>query len=233
MNPIVPLQQEIHGRVGINDQNFIHVQDQHLIPIVFHEFIQVSQEFPIVFVKNALTGHYQAVCVVGIESGNNLFATESHWGAKYLPLSVRNAPFCLIPEGQESDRMLIGINETSARVLINGGEKLFSESGQETAYLCARKSALIDYFEKEQVSELLTQVLVGKGLLSPQTLNLNLAGNALSLNGIYIVDESKLNSLSNEDFLDLRDKGLLPSIYAHLLSGQRWSDLANLHTSTK
>ncbi len=39
--------------------------------------------------------------------------------------------------------------------------------------------------------------------------------------GIYIVDEKKLNSLSDEQLLDLIKRGLMPAIYAHLMSLQQ------------
>lgn len=227
MNAIVPLQKEIHAKLTIDDRNMAHVKDQNIVPIVFHEFVQVSQEYPIVFVKSAMTGQFQAVCVLGIKSHSNLFVQDQKWLGNYIPLSIRNAPLCLIPESEGSDRLLIGVNETSARIGFEAGEKLFSETGEETEYLLARKKSLTDYFEKEQVSSMLTELLVAKGLLSPQTLNLNAKGESVNLGGIYIVDEDKLNALSNEDFLDLRQRGVLPSIYAHLISGQRWAQLAS------
>lgn len=233
MNAITLLQKDIHAHIGIDDSNFTHIQQQNIVPVVLHEFVRVAQEYPIVFVKSAESGQFQPVAVLGIKTGTNLFVKSGKWVGAYQPLSVRNAPFCLVPEEEGSDRLLIGINETSPRIGLDGGEKLFTDSGDESEFFAARKAALIDYFEKEQVSQPLTHLLATLDLLGAQSINLNVAGSNVNLNGIYIVDEEKLNNLPDEQFLMLRQRGVLPSIYAHLLSGQRWERLVSLSAAAE
>src|SRR5690606_19447232 len=43
-------------------------------------------------------------------------------------------------------------------------------------------------------------------------------GEDSQITGIQVIDETKFNALSGEEFLALRDKALLPLIYSHLLS---------------
>ena len=233
MNAITLLQKDIHAHIGIDDSNFTHIQQQNIVPVVLHEFVRVAQEYPIVFVKSTESGQFQPVAVLAIKTGTNLFVKSGKWVGTYQPLSVRNAPLCLVPEEEGSDRLLIGINETSPRIGLDCGEKLFTDSGDESEFFAARKAALIDYFEKEQVSQPLTQLLASLDLLNAQSINLNVAGSHVNLNGIYIVDEEKLNNLPDEQFLMLRQRGVLPSIYAHLLSGQRWERLVSLSAATE
>jgi len=46
--------------------------------------------------------------------------------------------------------------------------------------------------------------------------------------GVYIIDEEKLESLSDQEFLTLRQRGLIPLIYAHLTSLQQFGRLSRL-----
>lgn len=231
MSAISPLQKEFHAYLKINDSNMEHAQYQNVVPVLLHEFARACLEYPIVFVKNAETGQFQAVCVVGFRPNENKFVKNKQWVGGYIPLSVRNAPLCLVPQSQNPDQLFVGINETSARIDLDHGTPLFTASGDESEFLAARKIALIDYYEKDQVSQQITQLLANKGLLSPQTINLSVNDESLSLAGVYLIDEEKLNALSEQEFLDLRKRGVLPAIYAHLISSQQWERIARFNMS--
>jgi len=43
---------------------------------------------------------------------------------------------------------------------------------------------------------------------------------------LYVIDEKKLDALSDDEFNELRSKGLLPIIYAHLSSMHQIARLA-------
>ena len=71
-----------------------------------------------------------------------------------------------------------------------------------------------------------------KALLVEQTLNLEINGQKRQLSGIHLIDEKKLNALSDEDFLAMKKRGYLSPIYAHLLSMQQFNQLAKLKNTT-
>jgi len=227
MTAIIPLQKELHGYIKINDRNMDHVQDQHIIPILLHEFIRVSSEYPIVFVKNSDTGQFQSVCMLGVKSSENKFVHNQLWVGGYVPLSVRHAPFYLMPDPRNPEQLLIGINEASPRINLENGVSIFTEVGEESEYFTARKNALIDHYEKEQVSQELTQFLAAMNLLIRQEINLSYNSENFNINGVYLIDEERLNSLSDDEFLTVRRKGLLPAIYAQMISIQHLERVAN------
>ena len=70
-----------------------------------------------------------------------------------------------------------------------------------------------------RVTGAFVKMLLEKELLMSKTLQLDLVGESgLNLSGIYAIDEEKLKGLNDESFLDLRQRGFLPVIYAHLTS---------------
>jgi hypothetical protein len=62
-------------------------------------------------------------------------------------------------------------------------------------------------------------------LIKEQVLTLNIKGEERRINGIYLIDEPKLNELSDETFLELRKSGYLTAIYAMLMSLQHTQKL--------
>ena len=71
--------------------------------------------------------------------------------------------------------------------------------------------------------------LVENDLLIDRQADINTAsGKRISFSGFRIIDEKKLNEISDDVFLGWRKKGWLPFIYAHLFSGSQWQRLTAL-----
>ncbi|MCM2679039.1 SapC family protein [Echinimonas agarilytica] len=214
----VPLHQKTHANLNVKiDRSYAHVRGQHLIPVVIHEFAQVCIEYPIVFVKNEQNGRFRAVAMTGVVPGENLYVGEE-WRAPYIPASVTHFPLSLIPDAQNKDQVLVAIIEGSDLLSRELGEALFDERGNNTPYLEQRKKKMIQYLESEQVTFSFLQMLADLNVLAHRSLTLNIEGNPLKLEGVYMVDESKLNELDDSKFIDLRKRGLLTPIYSHLCS---------------
>jgi len=63
-------------------------------------------------------------------------------------------------------------------------------------------------------------------LLSHQHLSVQVAGENVSIKGVYIVDEDKLSQLADNHVLTLHKNGLFAPIYAHLMSLHQLSYVA-------
>lgn len=219
MTNIVPLNNKHHAKLKIKDnKDFSRFKDQHLIPITVQDFIPLSTEFPIVFVKNAETGQFTAVAMMGIKTNINLYCQTSEWLSEVTPSSFFNSPLGLVKqEGEEENfYVCIDINENGVGKI--DGQSLFDEKGEETEYLKVRTKHLLDVAENSQQTQNIIQYLASKKILTLRTLNLNLAGEKYTIEGLYVIDEKVLHNLNNEDFNELRERGLLPLIYAHLSS---------------
>ena len=55
-------------------------------------------------------------------------------------------------------------------------------------------------------------------LFTPLNMRVRQGEQARNITGCYVVNEERLNNLSNDRFLELREKRFLPAVYAHLVS---------------
>lgn len=230
---IVPLRSDVHGKLKVRELGtFEHVKSAHMVPVTAHEFARLGAEYPIVFVKNSESGQFQSVALMGLKVGENLFVDGEKWKGVFVPGSIRNHPFVLAPAGENKDQLMVGLIENSPIIGEEEGSALFSESGEETDYLKAKKENLVGYLESEQMTRAFVSVLAEKDLLISQNVSVTAGGEKINLGGVYIVDEKKLGELSEEDFADFRKRGFLPPLYAQLTSMHQFSRLAKMQAET-
>ncbi|GAA0813893.1 hypothetical protein GCM10009111_09910 [Colwellia asteriadis] len=218
---MIPLNNKLHANVKIKKNNNVsRFKEQQLIPVTVQDFIPLSTEFPIVFVKNEETGQFISVAMMGIRSGVNLYCQDEKWSCAVAPLGFHNAPFSLIQTNENSDEVVVCIDEKSVFVNTETGDALFDEQGEQTEFLKQRTQALLSVAEFTEQTQAIIDIFAKKRLLASKQLNVKLTSEQepFLLNGIYLIDEKALNALSTEEFEDLRTKGLLPLIYAHLAS---------------
>jgi len=228
MTNIIPLHHQTHASLKVKNSNdFTRFKEQHLIPVVIQDFIPLASEFPIVFVKNTETGQFTAVAMMGIKPNINLYCQTPSWSAEVIPSSFFNYPFSLARQNEDKDDCFVCIDTESALVNEAQGQALFDEKGEQTDYLKARTEHLLNIAQRHEQAANITQYFASKKLLTLKTLNLNLGENQkFTLDGLYVIDEKKLDALSDDEFNELRSKGLLPIIYAHLSSMHQIARLA-------
>lgn len=221
-----PLNKEAHKDVKI--KSLTHVEDlagQHALGVVVQEFALAGSQYPIAFVKDQSEGYFP-VAVLGLEQGVNLFVNEENkWDGMYMPARYTHKPFSVIPNPEDKTLYGIAINMDSEVISDSEGDALFNEDGSESEYLEKRKTALMSYVENEQMTKAFVDVLIKYDLLSAQNINVKVQGKEYVLNGLHIVDEKKLNELSDEDFVTIRKRGFLGPIFAHLGSMHQVNNL--------
>jgi hypothetical protein len=224
----VPINQEQHKHLKIKPTgNFDHASDDHLIPVNVREFVSAATEFPIVFVKDTGTGEFVATLVMGLVEKENLFCSASKWQSSYVPQVLQNYPFSVALPSADSDEVVVMLDESSEQVNALEGESLFNEDCTESDFLKQRAKAVVNYIEETNLTKGFLKMLVELDLIVAQDLTVNKVDNSTQrINGIYLVDEKKLNELSDEIFSKLRENGSLPAIYAHLLSIRQISRVA-------
>lgn len=218
MTKIEPLSIDQHSGLKIKPvSGFKHVAEQHIVPIVAHEFAQVGADTPIVFVKHAETGQFQPVAMLGLQPGENLLVKDNRWQGMYIPGIIATWPFRLIANEQDPNKLAVALDVDSESVNEEEGEVLFVD-GKESEFLEQRKKALTAYFEHSQITQAFVQYLAELDLLDEQSLSVDVLGRNINLTGLHFVSEKKLNELDDEKFADLRKRGFLHVIYAHLVS---------------
>ena len=229
---VSPLNYADHGHLKIKAiNNYEHVNAQQVLPVVVHEFSAAAAEMPVVFVKNAETGEFQSVAILGFKPGENLFYNENKWQGTYIPAYATHHPFALIPSENDENQLRVAFSESSLLVSEKEGNALFDDKGNETEYMENRKKALGNYYENTHVTKVFTKVLTDMALLVEQSLSLELNGEKMNISGVYLINETKLNELSDVNFLELRKKGFLSPIYSHMGSLRQLKNLAQLKTA--
>ena len=225
MVDIVAVSSNNHRKIKIKDNDTLaQSKNRNFAPVVVQEFVPASQEFPITFIKDSETGQFRAIVLLGLKPEENLFYNESEWQATYKPQALTLFPF-LLSQGEEQS--VLCFDQSTDVVNEAEGNSLFDEQGNQSTWLTELGEKVVQYVEKTYATKNFIKLLLEHELLAPQTLNLKLENEEdYSLNGLYAIDEKKLNALSDDNFNALRKTGALPAIYAALLSMQRIHSLA-------
>ncbi|WP_431271434.1 SapC family protein [Dankookia sp. P2] len=159
-----------------------------------------------------------ALC--GLAAGSNLYVDErGGWkpGA-YVPAYLRRVPFFLVRSAPGSDQLVLCIDPQAPQVSRTEGEALFDAAGKPTPQLeqalAFTRSVEEGMLRTRGITERLNQL----GLLKPAVVEFPHHGKPLRVDGFFAVDRPALAALPPEQFLELREKGWLEPIYAHLLS---------------
>jgi hypothetical protein len=220
MTNIIPVNNELHRSMKITrSQNFSRFSQQHLIPITVQDFSAISSELPIVFVKNSETGQFTPVVMMGLKEGVNLYCQTENYPAHVFPKGFLNAPLSLMKAAPDSDDVIVCIDLDST-MIDDEGEALFDEEGKKTDFFKSFTKHLLSVAEGTLQTQSITQHFADKKLFIPQTLkvDIDVNGNQATISGVYIIDDKALMSLDKSEFIEIKKKGLLPLIYAHLNS---------------
>ncbi len=226
-NP-VPLDAKAHADLALKKNfGFDFTEGVNAVPINLIEMPQVCHFYPIAFSPD---GNATPVAILGLRDNENLFLnTDGTWEANtYIPAYIRRYPFIFseLPEGEQLTLCL----DMNDKITEKGGEQKFfdaeggaSELSQNALEFCK------SYHAAAQQTVEFSKSLAESGLLVDREAQINVAGDKrINFSGFKIIDEQKLASLDDKVFLEWRQKGWLPFLYAHLFSGAQWQRLTYL-----
>jgi hypothetical protein len=231
MSTPIPLQNDKHAKLKVVESaDYTRYKDRHLIPIITQDFFTLAAEFPLVFVKNSETDEFVPVAVMGLREGVNLYCQTEQWPALVVPTSFTNAPFGIAKVDPEGEQYAVLIEDGNPLLGEENGEALFKEDGERTEYFDRRVESLVNVAQQTLNTQAICKHLADIDLFMTQQLQLRHRPDVPSYNidGIYTVSEEKLNALSEEDHLELKRRGLLGMIYAHLTSLQQFRRISKL-----
>lgn len=224
----VPLNSGVHGAMRLlRDEDFGFAATAHAIPLVAAEIPAAIRSYPVVFVGD----RPMPVAITGIAAGKNLFVEDGgEWLAPhYVPAYVRRYPFILAGDDGAGEYTLC-FDAASGRVVADAdrGEALF-EDGKPSEMTAGILKFCDEYRTLHAATAGLMEAIADKGLLVERKGEIRLQdGGLFRLTDFRVVDEERLNALSDEDFLALRKSGALGLIYCHLASLNSWPELIRL-----
>ncbi|MCG5495688.1 SapC family protein [Ectothiorhodospira variabilis] len=179
--------------------------DQCAVTLVGGELSAASRHMPVGLARHQ--GQWSLVAVMSREPGRNVLVDGSgRWRVGYVPSILRGHPFALVAVPGK-DRHVLCVEKGSVTA-DTSGEAFFTSEGE----LSPRVSRVLKFLTEREKQQIKTQralkVLDEADILIPWPI----------LKGVYRVDEKKLNALEDGAFLRLRESGVLPLLYAHLVS---------------
>lgn len=196
--------------------------------LVATECPKAACTLPIAFRKEA--AGYSPIALLGLEQDRSLLVDEhGKWLASYVPAVLRSHPFRTANDA--AGKQVLCIDEGSgllAEAGAEGVEPFFDLQGNVSKAV----NEVLQFHQQLHAAAQQTAALCGllekHDLLEPWTLEVQCQAGVRRIEGLYHVNEAKLNQLEDAAFLDLRRTGALVLVYAHLLSLQLVPMLAKL-----
>ena len=197
------------------------------------EFTQLQMEYPIVFMRNRESGHFEPIVLFGLTEGENLFLTDEGWDARYLPLTIQRQPFLIgfqesFEAGVPQRTPVVHVDLDHPKVSTSDGEPVFLEHGGESPLLERITSVLMTIHMGAEANETFSKLLVGLDLIESSTMEFVLDnGEKHTLSGLYIINEDRLRGLNGAALEALHGKGYLQAVYMMLASMPNFRRLAD------
>lgn len=216
---LVPLDREQHRQLRVQQGpgRLGFARETNSMLMAAAELPAAALDYPCVFIQSGDV--HTLVAIVGLRDKENLMVDAlGHWAEQhYVPAFVRRYPFVLAEQPGKTEMTLCvdeafdGLNQTT-------GEALFDDKGQITPYLDQLQQFLLAYHQDMQATARFAQRLSDLGVLVDRTINCNINGETITLNGFKVVDEHKLRALPADTIHSLFTSGALGWVHAHLLS---------------
>lgn len=226
---VVPVNKERHAGKKVRANNdFRFASKFHVAYVTVHEFARAAAIYPLVFLEDKDSDQFRPVALMGLDAGENLFVdSQGQWAGSYIPAIIRRYPFALT-KAAEADRFIVCVDEASDLLSDTEGASLFDEQGNPTQVIENVKRYLGELQQMDTMTHEFGQFLVQNNLLTPLNMRVNAANQARNITGCYVINEERLNNFSDAKFLEVRQKGYLPAIYAHLISLSQIERLASM-----
>ena len=218
------LNKDQHGHLGMDrpEKPFAFCANVRAIPVTASEMMLAMKHYPIVFLSKE---DPMPLAVVGLVDDTNLFVKDdAQWDDNcYIPGYIRRYPFALASE-TGGERHAIVVDGAHPSIHEGGENRFFTESGESSE---ATKQA-VEFCKQYERDRLVTgdaiKRLIDRDLIQPQNAQYTPQGETepKTFAQYFGVDEQRLNALDDATFLELRKDGVIPLIYAQLMSMGNW-----------
>lgn len=216
-----PLNSGQHSKMKLKREQTINGVGQiHAIPVTIDEFIPAQRDYPIIFSAGETP---VPLVLMGLNEGVNTYIDDKGMPIEpnaYMPAYLRRYPFMLAKLRPDSDELSLCFDPTSGIVVEQDeGEPLFD--GDQPSELTRNILAFCEQFETAGqrthafVEELQKLELLMEGEVSVQPEG---AAQPFLYRGFRMIDEEKLRNMRGDELRKINQNGVLPLIFAHLMS---------------
>jgi hypothetical protein len=203
-----------------------------LVSLVAQEMTRACTCLPIAFAREG--DGFVPVAVQGFQPGQNLWvAPDGRWLAQYVPAAYRGYPFALARTEQDQwvlcadmDSGLVG--QFTAGV---NAQPFFDSQGQATEPVQEVFRFLQLVQAQRQVTVETCAALQSEGLIVPWTIGVREGAHEREVQGLWRVDEARLDGLDAAALYRLQQAGALPVAFCQRISMQHIAALGPLAQS--
>jgi hypothetical protein len=205
----VPVDNVEHARLRIVERasDDARVNQALVIPA---EFEQLQREYPILFRRDE-DGDFQAVAILGLDRGENLFLSDGTWTARYVPATLRRGPFLLaVSDEAEQGDATLAIDLDDPRVSESEGDPLFLSHGGAAPVLQRAGEALRTVHEGLAQSRAMFALFTELQLIAPVEVDVDLGdGTHYKLADFFTISNEGFAALGGEALERMNRAGLL------------------------
>jgi hypothetical protein len=178
--------------------------------VVPSEFDQLQREYPIFFRQDA-EGGFQAVALLGLDRGENLFVRDGEWTTRYVPATLRRGPLFLgVNEEEEAGDPAIIIDLDHPRISESEGEPLFLPHGGAAPFLQQAAEALRTVHEGLEASRAMFALFGELDLIQPVEITAEVGdGIRYRLDTLSTIGSEQFAGLSGDALEKLNRSGFL------------------------
>lgn len=211
--------------LNANDHSSIRIREtddwrfsakEMVCPITYIEMADAAREYLIFFLK----GKPGLYVLLGVDKNANAYVSaDGKWVGRYIPARFKAYPFTLIANPEKNGEYGIGLDTAASQVTSSSNGHLLFDNGKPSKFLQERMALLEQQQKAEPMTQHMVKVIRDAGLTREQVINVKRPGEEETrVAGVEVIDEKALNTMSHEEFAKLRDEGVLPLVYAQLLS---------------
>jgi hypothetical protein len=222
--PIVLLRKDMRLRESTGLPAF--ASRLNVMPMTAGELPLASHDYPVMFVRVGDTERYAMIAVLGWAPEENLFIENGNWlPGVYCPAYIRRHPFCLTrtpTTAGQPGQSLVSIEQSAVG---DEGASLFDEQGKPTPRFLEIEQFLNEYEGELERTREQCSIFADFKLFEHMPMAASISGQTFSTQGLYRIDEKRLDLLNANQMKTLLRKGALATIYQHLGSVTRFSRL--------
>lgn len=189
-----------------------------VVPLCVSELASAAGSLVIGFLRQS--DGIQVVALMGLEAQRNLLVGEDGaWAERHVPVAYLSHPFVLgrAPSGE----FMLCVAEAGGLVLDSrDGHPFFTFDGLIHPSVKQIMDGLGAAENERAASARQAALLDAAGVLRPMTITVPTPTGPRLVEGVERVDEAALNALAPEQFVALRDAGVLSLAYCQMISMQ-------------
>ena len=194
-------------------------------PLVVQELAKACMTLPIAFIPQGEA--FVPAAVQGLQPGQNLWVSpDGRWMGAYTPAMYRAYPFRLAHT--QSGQWVLCVATDSGMVAEDHSEPFFDAQGEPSESVKAVLHFLQQVQANRDVTERACAALQAAVLIQPWPVTLKSGQGEKTVQGLYRIDEDRLNGLGAEALQRLQQAGALSVAYCQLLSMQHLQMLGQL-----